>query len=256
MAFIVTATISSVVGGVGNYLGAKEQADAARDAANTSAGIQRYMFDQSREDMEPWRQTGQGALYKMSDLMGMPVEGQEKSPQYGSFMDYFGAEDFQKDPGYDFRLAEGQKAIDRSAASRGNLFSGATGKALTQYGQDYGSNEFMNAYNRWNQDRERQYNRLAGLSGTGQTSAQQIGQCGMNTGQNIGNAYQTGIQNAGAARASGYAGVANAVNSGINNYMGYNMMNNMSKMPSYGAPPPGAEYNQGMPYYTPNGWGG
>ena len=229
MAFIVSAiggTATAILGGslIGagaSYLGAKEQAKAAGKAADTSAAIQREMFQQSRADMEPWRQTGQGALYSMADLMGVPVEGQTRSPQYGSFMDYFGAEDFQKDPGYDFRMGEGVKALDRSAAARGNLFSGAQGKALTQYGQDYGSNEFMNAYNRWNQDRDRQYNRLAGLSGTGQTSAQQIGQWGMNTGQNIGNAYSTGINNAAAARASGYAGVANAAGAGLNAFAQY-----------------------------------
>ena len=192
MAWIAVAIGGSALIGAGaGYFGGKEQAKGAQEGAQLSANTQMNMFNQSRADMEPWRQTGQGALYSMADLMGVPVEGQTRSPQYGSFNQFFGAEDFQKDPGYDFRMGEGVKALDRSAAARGNLFSGAQGKALTQYGQDYGSNEFMNAYNRWNQDRDRQYNRLAGLSGTGQTSAQQIGQWGMNTGQNIGNAYST-----------------------------------------------------------------
>lgn len=248
MSFIATATIgAAIIGGGASYLGAKEQAKGAEKAANTSAAIQREMFQQSRADMEPWRQTGQGALYSMADLMGVPVEGQAQTPQFGSFRDYFGAEDFQKDPGYDFRMGEGIKALDRSAAARGNLFSGATGKALTQYGQDYGSNEFMNAYNRWNQDRDRQYNRLAGLSGTGQTSAQQIGQWGMNTGQNIGNAYSTGINNAATARASGYAGVANAAGAGLNAFAQY--QGGKAYQP-YGNVP----YNGGQPYYNPQGW--
>ena len=247
MAFIVTATIGSVVGAGASYFGAKAQADAAQEGAQLSANTQMNMFNQSRADMEPWRQTGQGALYSMADLMGVPVEGQTQTPQYGSFNQFFGAEDFQKDPGYDFRMGEGVKALDRSAAARGNLFSGAQGKALTQYGQDYGSNEFMNAYNRWNQDRDRQYNRLAGLSGTGQTSAQQIGQWGMNTGQNIGNAYSTGINNAAAARASGYAGVANAAGAGLNAFAQY--QGGKAYQP-YGNVP----YNGGQPYYNPQGW--
>ena len=291
MSFIATA---AVIGAGASYLGAREQSDAARDAANTSANTQMKMFNQSRADMEPWRQAGQGALFQMSDLMGIdtydkvtkpnpkyipsrtkgggffgstlagnllgfgkkniPAVGEPtitenvlrpRSDKFGSFMDYFGAEDFQKDPGYDFRLQEGQRALERSAAARGNLFSGATGTALTRYGQDYGSNEFKNAYNRWNTDRDKLFNRLSGIAGTGQTSAQEIGQWGMNTGQNVGNAYATGIQNAGAARASGYTGVANAANAGLNAWAQYRGMNQ---------PPAPVQYNNGQPYYNSAGW--
>ena len=246
MSFIAVAIGgAAVVGGVAAYAGAKEQAKASERAAQTSANVQERMFEKSRADMEPWRQAGQGALFSMTDLMGIPTEGKMQTPQFGSFMDYFGADDFVKDPGYDFRLQEGQKALERSAAASGGLFSGRTGKALTQYGQDYGSNEFANAYNRWNTDRDRLFNRLSGIAGTGQTSAQQIGQWGMNTGQNVGNAYATGIQNAGAARASGYTGVANAANAGLNAWAQYRGMNQ---------PPAPTQYNSGQPYYNSAGW--
>jgi hypothetical protein len=66
--------------------------------------------------------------------------------------DRFGMADFQKDPGYQFRMDEGLKAIDRSAAARGSLNSGATLKALTNYGQNLASSEYNNAYNRFNND--------------------------------------------------------------------------------------------------------
>ena|SRR3990167_1736243 len=257
MSFIAVAIGGAAVVGAGAAIySSNKMADASKQAAQTSANVQERMFEKSRADMEPWRQAGQGALYQMSDFMGIPTEGQPQTPQFGSFMDYFGAEDFQKDPGYDFRLQEGQKALERGAAASGGLFSGRTGKALTQYGQDYGSNEFMNAYNRWNTDRDRLYNRLSSVAGTGQTSAQQIGNWGMNTGQNVGNAYATGIQNAGVARASGYTGVANAANAGLNAWAQYRGMNQPPSYgsPNYGAPPPGAEYNQGMPYYNSAGW--
>jgi hypothetical protein len=60
----------------------------------------------------------------------------------------FRAEDLQVDPGYGFRLSEGLKALERSAAARGGLLSGGTGKALTRYGQEMASQEFGNAFNR------------------------------------------------------------------------------------------------------------
>src|SRR3990167_2458836 len=95
MSFIAVAVAgtAAVVGGVAAYAGAKEQANAAEEAAQTSANTQLSMFNKSRKDMEPWRQAGQGALYQMSDLMGIPTEGKAQTPQFGSFMDYFGAED-------------------------------------------------------------------------------------------------------------------------------------------------------------------
>jgi hypothetical protein len=112
--------------------------------------------------------------------------------------------DFQKDPGYDFRMQEGQKALERSAAARGGLQSGGTLKSLARYGQDYASNEFNNAYNRFNNDRSNRFNRLSSLAGVGQTANTQIGAAGQNY------ANQFGQNTMGAANAAGAAGIAGA----------------------------------------------
>jgi hypothetical protein len=134
----------------------------------------------------------------------------------------------QNDPGYQFRLSQGTDAIDRSAAASGNLFTGGTGKALTQFGQDYASNEYGNVYNRamgqyaqnyniFNNNQANQFNRLAAISGIGQTTANQLGVFGQQAANNVGNidlatGQQIGnnLNNAGAARGSGYVGGANA----------------------------------------------
>jgi hypothetical protein len=60
---------------------------------------------------------------------------------------------FEADPGYGFRLSEGLKALERSAAARGGLMSGGAGKALQRYGQDLASQEYGNAFQRFQQDR-------------------------------------------------------------------------------------------------------
>lgn len=134
----------------------------------------------------------------------------------------------QNDPGYQFRLQQGQQALENSAAARGGLLSGGTAKALQQYGQDYASNEYGNVYNRalgeyqqnyniFQNNQNTQFNRLASLAGYGQTSAAQLGGLGqqaagntsntlLTSGQQVGNS----LQNAAAARASGYVGAANA----------------------------------------------
>jgi hypothetical protein len=172
-------------------------ADRARrdqqQAADQAAATQRYIFDTSRADQEPWRQAGMRALTGM--------EG-------GDYMRDFKMSDFQADPGYQFRMSEGMKAIERSAAARGGLNSGATMKALTGYGQNLASQEYQNAYDRFNSDRDRRFNRLASLAGTGQTATNQMGQAGQNYANSMTDIY-TGMGNANAAVRMGQAQQAN-----------------------------------------------
>lgn len=134
----------------------------------------------------------------------------------------------QNDPGYQFRLQQGQQALERSAAAKGNLLTGNTARDINSYGQDYASNEYNNVYNRalgqyqqnyniFNQNQAKQYNALASLAGVGQTTAGQLGSAGQQAANNVGNILLTSgaqqgqqINNAAAARASGYVGAANA----------------------------------------------
>lgn len=129
----------------------------------------------------------------------------------GSLSKSFGMSDFQADPGYAFRMAEGQKALERSAAAKGGLMSGAAGKAMARYGQDMASQEYQNAYNRYNTNQTNLYNRLASVAGVGQTSANALGNYGQNTANNV---SDTALQ-AGNAAAAGRVGSANAWQSGL-----------------------------------------
>ncbi len=111
---------------------------------------------------------------------------------------------FQTSPGYQFRVQEGVNALDKSAAAKGLLFSGAQSKALTNFGQNIASEEFNNFANR-----------LASLAGIGQTSVNQSGVIGAN----FANASSNLMENAGLARASGYVGSANALTGGMQNFL-------------------------------------
>lgn len=139
------------------------------------------------------------------------------------------------DPGYQFRLNQGMQALQNSAAARGGLLSGGTAKQLEQYGQDYASNEYGNVYNRalgeyqqnyniFQQNQANQFNRLASLAGLGQVTAGQLSGAGQSAAGNVGNILLTAggqmgqnINNAGAARASGYVGGANAWSGALGN---------------------------------------
>jgi hypothetical protein len=197
---------ATAAAGAGQIGGAWIQANAAKDAAgmqadamNRATDLQREMFleqkriyDQNRADLEPWRSTGVRALGDLGS---------------DDFKRDFTQNDFQADPGYNFRMAEGQKALERSAAAKGGLNSGATLKAISRYGQDFASNEYGNAYNRFNADRDRRFGRLSSLAGIGQTANGQLMQAGSNYGaagqnyaNNAGNAYMSGANAMGASR--------------------------------------------------------
>jgi hypothetical protein len=123
----------------------------------------------------------------------------------------FSAEDFQTDPGYAFRMSEGLKGLDRQAAARGGLISGAALKAAQRYGQDVASNEYQNAYNRYNQNRSTRYNMLTGQQAVGQNATNAQTQAAGSYGQQAG---QT-LMDMGNARASGYMGAANAYSNAL-----------------------------------------
>lgn len=173
--------IGSVTDAVGltNHSGEKAL-DRQSQAADQANATQKYMYDTQREDAAPWRQAGGVAL-------GQLASG-----------DVFGEGGFQADPGYQFRMSEGMKAINSNAAARGGVNSGATLKALARYGQDFASNEYNNAYGR-------QYNRLSALAGFGQGANQQVSNAGTNYANAV-SGNQIGLGNAAASNIMGQTG--------------------------------------------------
>jgi hypothetical protein len=98
-------------------------------------------------------------------------------------------------PSYDWRVDEGQRALERSAAAGGGLFSGDTGMALTLYGQDMGRQEF-----------EADWSRFGELAGSGEESTGTV----VNVAGNYGSSAAANTMAAGNARASGYRGAGQA----------------------------------------------
>lgn len=131
----------------------------------------------------------------------------ETDAEFGKYGRDFGMADFQQDPGYAFRQSEGMKALERSAAARGGLLSGKTLKGIQRFGQDLASQEYANAFNRYQINRSNQLNPLQSLMGAGQSSTNLLTGAAGQMGQNEAN----NLYNAGAARASGYVGSANAL---------------------------------------------
>ncbi len=195
--------MSSVIGGVLGYSSAKKQAKAATQAADTQAAATRYasdmqkdMFNEVRADQKPYMQAGTNALGQLMGQMGPD----------GFFNQTYSGQDIYSDPSYQFRLNEGLNAVQSGAAAQGGLLSGATQKALMNYGQQSASQEYQNAYNRHSTDQTNQYNRLSNLVGVGQNAAAGVGNAGMQTSQAMANNTMAGAN----AQAAGTIGAANA----------------------------------------------
>lgn len=219
--------------------GALISANASKKAAKTQAqaadragelGDQQYqqtredqlrIYEQQRADQAPYREAG---VKSLADLMR------------GDFSKNYQRGAFENDPGYLYRLSQGEKGINRAAAARGGWDSGATLKALARFNSDQASQE----YGAWDQrqntremqfnaNRDFQRNNLASIAGIGQTATTATSNAGTNAFGQIANAGQANsiirgnaLQNAGEARASGYVNVGNNIGSGIqqlyNNY--------------------------------------
>lgn len=220
---------AAIVGG-GMLAGSLISADAAGEAADTQAEAagqataaserqyrqtredQLKQYEQIRADQAPYREAGVASLAQLARGVAPG----------GDYARSFGMADYLADPGYQFRIQQGEQSINRAASARGGQYSGATLKALARFNQDIGSQEYGNAYSRFNTDRTTQFNRNAALAGIGQTANTAIGNAGTSAygtiaqaGQNTANQIGQNLQSAGEARASGYVGQANAIGSGI-----------------------------------------
>lgn len=202
-----------------NAVGTSNAAAAQKTAAEKAMDLQRQMWAQQRSDISPWREAGATTLAQLLQEM-----------QSGAFDRPFDASQLASDPGYQFRMAEGQKALERSAAARGMLASGGTMKGLNRYAQGYASDEFNNAYARHRGDLTDRFNRLAAISGVGQQAAQNLGQLGAQHSGQMSNLYGA----LGNAQAAGAIGTANAVSGGMQTLGNLAMMGGMGMSGGFG----------------------
>jgi hypothetical protein len=220
MAISTAAAIlgSAVVGGAVASRGASKAARAQQQAADQAAQVQRETFERQVQLQEPFRQAGITSQNELMRLLG--IGGDQTAADYGMLTRQFRPEDMQMDPGYAFRLAEGQKALERSAAARGGLLSGSMLKGAQRFGQELGSQEYMNAFNRAQAQLNTRLSGLGSLYGAGQAAAGQVANQAGQMGVNVGNLMTQGGQ----ARASGYLGQANALNQALQQgAMGYGL---------------------------------
>lgn len=226
---------ASLLGGAMAARGASQAAETQAGAADRTAALQKEMFDLQRAGQEPYRQAGLTGQNRLMELLGLG--GDTGAAGYGKYGRDFSMADYQADPGYAFRLSEGQKALDRQAAARGGLISGGALKAAARYGQDMGSQEYQNAFNRYQTSRANQLQPLGNLMSMGQSAASNQGTAAGNYGTNAGQAYMAGGQ----ATAAGQLGTGNTISNALGaaassyqNQQNFNDFLNRQQRPGYG----------------------
>lgn len=183
-----------------------------------------------------------------------PQAPDPNDPFTGSLMRKFTMADRDADPvyqsGLQFGLDQGTKGINARAIAGGGYDSGATLKALTQFGNDYGSTKAGDAFNRYNAQNDSIYNKLTGVSGSGQVATAQVGQAG----QNMANNVSQSMQDIGNSRAAGivggsqaYGSAAQGVNSAVNGYQNNQVLQQLLKNRGYGGGA-GSGYGAGNGY--------
>ena len=237
---------SAVLGAAASRSAAKTQAGAATQAADVQKqvsdeqiALQREQYERARADQEPWRAAGVNALGKLQGMADYTM---------------FGPEQFSADPGYGFRLAEGRKALASKARARGGAVSGTSLKAMQDYAQESASNEYQNAFNRYQIERAAKLGPYQSLAGVGQTATTQLGQAGQNYATGASNAlgsYGSNVGNlitgAGAANAAGQVGMANAFTGGLGTYLNYSQNNALlNALQNRGSSPSNADLERQM----------
>jgi hypothetical protein len=174
---------------------AKDGLKATDRASQAAIDEQRRQFDLTRSDMAPWLTAGTNALGLQNAFLHGDMSG------------------FQNSPDYKYALQSGLDTIDHRAAARGGLFGGGNTRDAMRFGQGLAT---QNANSYWD--------KISGMSNTGNTTGQNLGQFGANMATSIGNQYNS----MGNARQSMYNQVAQnngqtaaAVGGAINQYGQY-----------------------------------
>ena len=210
MTWAVTAVVgANLVGGFMQSRAMDKAAGAQERAQRDAMAAQQAMFERQVELQEPFRQAGLTAQNRLMTLLGLGPD--TAAAEYGMAARPFDMQAFEQDPGYAFRMQEGMRALERSAAARGGLLSGNALRGITRFGQDLASQEYGNAFNRFQVERQARLNPLQSLMGGGQTAANVLTGAAGSYGQQAGE----GMTSLGNIRASQYMGRANAMAGGL-----------------------------------------
>lgn len=197
-------------------------ADTQADAADRAAGVSAAQYQQTRQDLAPYRDFGQRALGNLDSALANPLLSATFTAPT--------AEEAAATPGYQFTLDQGLKAAQNSASARGLGASGAALKGAEGYAAGLADSTYNDTFNRSLAEFKTNYssasdtvNRLLAAAGLGQNAAAQTGNAGAQSANSVANA----ITSAGNASAAGTVGIGNAISGGISSATNGLLLNNL-----------------------------
>lgn len=203
---------AGLAGSVISASGAQSAADTQAASANNATQAQLGMFNTVQQNLGPYQQGGSNALAALQNFLG---EGPAPGTPQSNNLTALGITPFSYDPNsdplYNFMLKQGSNAITSQASALGGVNSGATLKALSDYGQNTALSSYQTEYNNWQNNLNNIFNRLYNTAGLGENAAAGVGNAAISTGQSIGN----NMIGAGNAQAAGTVGATNALNGGL-----------------------------------------
>jgi hypothetical protein len=213
---------------IGGSLISSSAAGSAADTQARATGLgvdeTKRQYNQTREDLAPYRAAGASALSRLSSLLNLDSGDTSSSPLLRKFTSADLSSDVPYNAGLQFGLDEGRKALERRQSARGTYDSGAALKELTRFGNDYGTTKAEGAYGRFIGNQGDIYGRLAGVAGMGQGATNVGVGAGMNASSNLASLYSGQGNAAGAARIAQGNAIGGGI-SGAGNYYGqYNML--------------------------------
>ncbi len=167
----------SLLGGLVGLAGASMAAGAQSSANQAALGFEKQKY----ADLKPFRTAALGAIGDIADIESGDFDVQAA---------------LENDPGYKFRLEQGQQGFDRLLQARGGRLGGRAIKESMRFNQGQGSQEFQNFLNR--------KFRLANFAGKGNN-------------QNISNLTTQG----GNIEANRYSNYNKVIQGGLSNYQTY-----------------------------------
>jgi hypothetical protein len=201
--------VSSIVGGILGSNAAGNAADAGVTGAQKAQGLelqnqtaanaaQQTALGNVTAANQPYQSLGSTSASSLNNLLQKGFQAPTLAQA-------------QATPGYQFQLQQGTQAIDENAAANGTLMTGNTGTALQNYGQNLAQGAYQQTYNNALNSYMTNYQTLQGGTNTGLSSTGQLDQANMGTASNTASIDMQGgqqqaqqINNAAAARASGY----------------------------------------------------
>lgn len=208
MTWVAAAIIGGAVIGAGaSAYSANRAAGAASDASRRATDAELQMYNQSREDLAPYREAGTGALDMISQLYGIPgADGQAPAQRDLS--------SFYTSPNYEFVRSEGLRGVTNSRAAMGSGSGGNAIRGAERFAGNLASGEFQNYVDH-----------LFAVAGMG-SGATQVGvQAGQNTANSLANIYTNEGNARGSAYMSGAAGVNSSIQGGLQNWAFQNYLN-------------------------------